>query len=164
MTEPDFPKLTAEQKAYVAGWHDPDEARRRRIEALVEIVDGLHPWVYTIGVVDTVTVVVDGWRQCIYCCALRKAKSRLLWELAWASALDGAHYFDECGDRIDVIVRLKTDGPDPWVETEGHHGCELTTFVDMIECYVGLPGTRLYGEDALVELARDWLVRTAPAD
>jgi len=29
----------------------------------------------------------------------------------------------------------------------------------MVPGYLGLPNTKLYGEDALVELARDWLAR-----
>jgi hypothetical protein len=76
---------------------------------------------------------------------------------------DGAHRFDECGDQIDEIVCLKTDGPDPGVETKGYHGCELATFVEMDPSYAGLCGTKMLYEDAIVELARDWLARTEAA-
>jgi hypothetical protein len=148
MTEPVFPE-PPEQKAYVAGWSDPVEARRRRIEALAAIVDGLYPWIYTPDLDD----------EALYNSALNAARQSLLWNLAWAGALNGAHVFDECGEHTDTIVRLKTDGPDPFVVTE-RGGSELWDFIMMAPGYVGLPGSKMYGEDAIVELARNWLEQT----
>ena len=83
-----------EQKAYAAGWNDPAEARRRRIEALAHIVDGLDPWYCTPGLDDDV-----------YGQALRRARSSLIWDLAWTGALDGATVFDECGELYEQPTR-----------------------------------------------------------
>jgi hypothetical protein len=49
-----------------------------------------------------------------------------------------------------------------WVDNDGAARTELwPDFVDhLIEGYVGLPDTKLYGEDAIVELARNWLAKT----
>jgi hypothetical protein len=147
-----FPEPTSDQKAYVDGWKDPVEARRRRIEALAAIVDGLHPWIYTPDLDD----------GALYYETLRKAKRSLLWELAWAGALEGAHVYDECGTFDGAISKLHgAEDWAPWIEvSDPGSSCELVEFVDMIECYVGRPNTKLYGEDAIVELARSWLERT----
>jgi hypothetical protein len=162
MTEFALPKPTPEQQVYAAGWSDPVEARRRRIEALATIVDGLHPAVYTPGIsIEALETLRDSSRDDLYLAALERAKEQLLWELAWAGALDGAWIFDECGDHDGTVVRLKTDGPDPFVIATGHNSCELVHFVEMCPGYVGLPGTAAYGEDAIVELARAWLAKTS---
>jgi hypothetical protein len=109
---PEFPEPTSDQKAYVAGWSDPAEARRRRLEALAAIVVGLHPWAYTPGVVDTIRVVVEGRRDCLYCTALRRAKRQLILELGLAGALDDTVVYDECGDPVRTIQRIE-EGKQP---------------------------------------------------
>jgi hypothetical protein len=44
-----------------------------------------------------------------------------------------------------------------------HHELLVDFAENLIESYVGLPGSKLYGENAIVELARDWLARTEAA-
>jgi hypothetical protein len=164
MTTTEFPELTPEQKAYAAGWSDPAEARRRRIEALAHIVDALYPTIYIPGLDDE-----------IYDAALRRAKSALVCDLAQAGALDGATVFDECGDPYRAVVQcLHDEISDPvlllrdfspqGVLLEHERPEALDHFADdLIEGYVGLPGTKFHGDDAIVELARDWLARTESA-
>jgi hypothetical protein len=119
---PEFPEPTPEQRAYAAGWSDPIEARRRRIEALANIVDGLYPAIYTPGIDDEV-----------YYDALKTARQSLLWDLAWAGALDGAHVYTECADFDGTVVGVRTGGRDPWIEvSDPGSGCSLADFVDMV--------------------------------
>jgi hypothetical protein len=102
----------------------------------------------------------------IYDKALREARYSLLWRLAWAGALDSAVYYDECGEPQYQILSLSTAGPDPMVKYVDQHdrsgGVELADFCRMIESYVGLPDTKYYGSDAIVELALTWVGKQRP--
>ena len=146
-----YPELTPDQREYVAGWSDPVEARRRRIEALTTICEGLFPAIYTAGLVDDPSNdVLDD--------ALRAAKCQLLRELAVAGALNGAVVYSECGNPRDTVWSLSTEVPGILLLNDD--SISLTDFVDnMIETYVGLPDTRAYGEAATAELARHWLAQ-----
>jgi hypothetical protein len=162
-TTVDYPPLTPEQHEYVAGWKDPAEARRRRIEALATICEGLFPAIYTLD-------IAGPDRSGVYDDALRLAGRSPLHELAWAGGLDGTAVFNECGKPTHAVVRLgTTTGPDPMLRMVslenpegGGNGALLSDFVDsLVESYVGRPKTKQYGEAALAELARDWLSRQA---
>ena len=82
--------------------------------------------------------------------------------------------FDECGDPYRAVQYLHDEISDPvlllrdfspqGVLLEHERPEALDHFADdLIEGYVGLPGTKFYGDDAIIELARDWLARTESA-
>ena len=127
------------------------DTRRRRIETMTRIMEGLYPHLYSLDK-SLLTDQADD--------LLNKIREDLLWNLAWAGALNDMWVFNECGEHVSTIGCLSTgEERDPFMLASNGYGCELVHFVEMCPGYVGLPGTKQYGEDAIIELAKNWLAR-----
>lgn len=84
--------------------------------------------------------------------ALTATRSRLVYALAGCDALVGAEHCDECGDYVDTIVRVEHSPGAMLVGEKRGYSPEHFTIGDV---YLRLPGSATYGDQALVELARD---------
>ena len=119
-----------------------------------EIVDGPIGVVHVTGELDLSTVA--HLCRAIHTAATKAPRARVIVDLT------GLEFCDECSDVIDTIQGVSDPAEDAdlplasWVHMERSGGRELSSFCDALRYghYVRLPGSKKYGDDAMIEAAR----------
>jgi hypothetical protein len=154
------PKLLPRQclRAY-----SPGMARHAaRYAAMLEACSTLQMLCDAGGCDTAVLQDIPDWQEAPVDSALNDIRNKVLQKLIACIDLAGLEFCDECSDVIDTIQGVSdpeedADLPlDPWVHMQRSGGCSLNDFCRDLYCgcYVRLPGSKKYGDDAMIEAAR----------